>query len=191
LLKSFLDLLESGVRHNANAYQMKNLCSDILNTWIRAVETERNEFNIPFYSSLFERINRCVTWEELQNCFQQIHGLLFRREELSDRKEQFAEILTYIHSHYGEELSIERFAQQMNMSLGHFSRTFKEVVGEKYVEYIARYRLTMAKQFLLETDLKIDDIAEKVGYWGRNSFIRTFRKYEGTTPAKFRTIHRT
>ncbi|WP_217612359.1 helix-turn-helix domain-containing protein [Deinococcus sp. GbtcB9] len=46
-----------------------------------------------------------------------------------------------------------------------------------------------AKQFLLQTDMKIDDIAEKVGYWGRNSFIRTFRKYEGITPAKYRTMH--
>jgi len=77
----------------------------------------------------------------------------------------------------------------MNMSVGHFSRTFKEEVGEKYVEYIAKYRMNEAKRFLLETDMKIDDIAGKVGYWGRNSFIRNFRKYEGTTPAKFRSVH--
>ncbi len=66
---------------------------------------------------------------------------------------------------------------------------FKEEVGEKYVEYIAKYRISKAKQFLLETDLKIDEIAERVGYWGRNSFIRNFRRYEGITPAKYRTMH--
>jgi AraC-like DNA-binding protein len=78
----------------------------------------------------------------------------------------------------------------MGMSAGHFSRTFKEEVGEKYVEYIAKVRLAKAKRLLLETDMKIDEIAEQVGYWGRNSFIRIFRRYEGTTPAKYRSIHR-
>jgi two-component system response regulator YesN len=57
------------------------------------------------------------------------------------------------------------------------------------VEYIAKLRLSHAKRLLLETSLKIDDIAEKVGYLGRNSFIRIFKKYEGITPGKFRTSY--
>ncbi|CAG7615252.1 helix-turn-helix domain-containing protein [Paenibacillus allorhizosphaerae] len=189
LLQSVYDMLDEGIRTNATAGQMKNVCLDVLNAWIRAAESERNDFNISFYSDLFASINRCVTWEELRLAFTDIRAALFRTIEPSDRQLQFAEILSYIHDHYHEELSIEHFAQQMNMSVGHFSRTFKEEVGEKYVEYIAKYRMCRAKQFLLETNMKIDDIAEQVGYWGRNSFIRNFRKYEGTTPAKFRSVH--
>lgn len=189
LLQSAFEMLEVGIRKNATAIQAKYLCTDVLNTWIRAVETEQNDFNVPFFSDLFERLNRCMTWDELKVCFQDIHSVLFRTEEPDQRAKQFSEILDYIHAHYNEELSIEYFAGLLNMSNGHFSRTFKEEVGEKYVEYIAKYRLMKAKQFLLETDMKIDDIAEKVGYWGRNSFIRTFRKYEGITPAKYRTIN--
>ncbi|MDR6879791.1 helix-turn-helix domain-containing protein [Bacillus sp. 3255] len=189
LLQFVYERLEDGRRRNATALQVKYFCTDVLNTWIRAVETEHNDFNVPFFSSLYERMNSCMTWEELKACFQESHAVLFRTEEPDQRTQLFAEVLDYIHAHYNEELSIEYFAEKLNMSNGHFSRTFKEAVGEKYVEYIARYRLMKAKQFLLETDMKIDDIAEKVGYWGRNSFIRTFRKYEGITPAKFRTMH--
>ncbi|ACX63551.1 helix-turn-helix domain-containing protein [Paenibacillus sp. Y412MC10] len=189
LLHSVLDLLEEGKRKDAAAVQMKYLLADVLNTWIRAVESERNELNVPYYSGLFERMNRCMTWDELTQCFQDIHGFLFRKPASSSRSQQFMEILEYIHEHYDQELSIEHFAGMMNMSIGHFSRTFKEEVGEKYVEYIAKYRLMKAKQFLLETDLKIDEIAEKVGYWGRNSLIRAFRRYEGITPAKYRSSH--
>lgn len=190
LLQAVYELLEEGVRKNATAFQVKYLCSDVLNTWIRAVETERNEFGIPFYSGLFVKLDRCVTWEEIQDCFREIHALLFLAEKPDARRGQLAEILEYIHEHCGEELSIERFAERMGMSAGHFSRTFKEEVGEKYVEYIAKVRLAKAKRLLLETDMKIDEIAEQVGYWGRNSFIRIFRRYEGTTPAKYRSIHR-
>ncbi|MGM1048005.1 MAG: helix-turn-helix domain-containing protein [Bacillota bacterium] len=189
LLQSVLDLLEEGKRRDAAAAQMKYLFADVLNTWIRAVESEHNELNVPYYSSLFERMNRCMTWDELKYCFEDIHGFLFRKAETSSRRQQFLEIVNYIHEHYDQELSIEYFAGITNMSIGHFSRTFKEEVGEKYVEYIAKCRLTKAKHFLLETDMKIDEIAEKVGYWGRNSLIRAFRRYEGITPAKYRSIH--
>lgn len=189
LLHSVLALLEEGKGKDATAVQMKYLLVDVLNTWIRAVESERNELNVPYYSGLFERINRCMTWDELTCCFTEIHGFLFRKPASSSRSQQFMEILEYIHKHYDQELSIEHFAGTMNMSIGHFSRTFKEEVGEKYVEYIAKYRLMKAKQLLLDTDLKIDEIAEKVGYWGRNSLIRAFRRYEGITPAKYRSSH--
>lgn len=189
LLQSVINLLEEGERRDAAASQMKYLLADVLNTWIRAVESEHNELNVPYYSGLFERMNRCMTWDELKCCFVDIHGFLFRKPESSSRRQQFIEIVNYIHEHYDQELSIEYFAGMTNMSVGHFSRTFKEEVGEKYVEYIAKYRLTKVKQYLLETDLKMDEIAEKVGYWGRNSLIRAFRRYEGITPAKYRSIH--
>ncbi|NOV02149.1 helix-turn-helix domain-containing protein [Paenibacillus planticolens] len=188
LLESVCEKLEEGRHKNATAMQVKYLCTDVLNTWIRAVETEHNDFNVPFFSSLYVRLHSVMTWDELKQCFVEIHRVLFRTEEPDQRTKQFSEILAYIHDHYNEELSIEYFAGLLNMSSGHFSRTFKEAVGEKYVEYIAKYRLMKAKQFLLETDMKIDEIAEKVGYWGRNSFIRTFRKYEGITPAKYRSM---
>ncbi|WP_240763160.1 helix-turn-helix domain-containing protein [Paenibacillus thalictri] len=189
LLQSVYDLLDMAVENNASASQVKGLCSDVLNTWIRAVELERKEMNIPFYSGLFVELNRCITWEEIKTCFERIHAALFKQEQTADRNKQIAEILDYIHQHYGEELSVERFARQLNMSVSHFSRTFKDEVGEKYVEYITKHRLTMAKKYLLETDMKIDEISEKVGYMGRNSFIRIFCKYEGITPGKYRTIH--
>lgn len=189
LLQSAYEMVEEGVRQNATASQIKYLCTDMLNTWVRAVETERKDFNVPFYAGWFERVNACMTVEEVKRCFREFHGLLFQSARPDERSRKLTDILAYIHEHYDKELSIEQFAGTMNMSVGHFSRVFKEEVGEKYVEYIAKYRLAKAKELLLQTDLKIDDIAAKVGYWGRNSFIRMFRKYEGITPAKYRAIH--
>jgi two-component system response regulator YesN len=186
LLQSALELLDKGVRRQASAMQIKSLCSDVLNTWIRAVETERNDFSISLYSGWFETLNRCQTWSELKSCMEHIHSLLFREAALTNRSDQFMEVVSYIHDHYQEELSIEWFAGRLNMSVSHFSRTFKEVVGEKYVEYVTKHRLAIAKAYLCDTDMKIEEIAERVGYLGSNAFIRTFRKYEGVTPGKYR-----
>jgi len=189
MLQSALKVIDDGIRNNATVVQMKYLCVDILNTWIRALETERRDVDISLYAKLFHQMNRCVTGDEMKACFEEIHRVLFSKSAYRDRSETFKEILAYIQEHYHEDISVEHFAEKLQMSVGHFSRTFKEVVGEKYVEYIAKVRLQKAKELLLETDLKIDDIATKVGYWGRNSFIRMFRKYEGITPAQYRAIH--
>jgi YesN/AraC family two-component response regulator len=189
LLAHACEWIDKAMRRQFSAHQVKNLCSDILNAWIRAVETERNELNVSYYIDWFNRLNRCVTWEELKTCFDHIHRQLFRAEWTSEPNAQMSSIVDYIHSHYGEELTLDQLAERLNMSISHFSRTFKEEVGEKYVEYIAKYRISMAKRMLQETDLKIDEIAEKVGYMGRNSFIRMFRKYEGITPGQYRLIY--
>ncbi|MEK3724544.1 AraC family transcriptional regulator [Paenibacillus sp. FSL H8-0034] len=188
MLQSVLQMLELGERKQAGAMHMKSLCSDVLNTWIRAVETERNDFNISLYSGLFELLNRCQTWDELKRHFEHIHSLLFLSPSTVNRNDQFMEVVEYIKEHYQEELSIEWFAGKMNMSVSHFSRSFKEAVGEKYMEYITKYRLSMAKKLLNETDMKIEEIAESVGYLGSNAFIRMFRKYEGITPGKYRSV---
>jgi two-component system response regulator YesN len=188
LLQSALHLLELGQRLQTVALQMKSLCSDVLNVWIRAVESERNDFSISLYAGLFESMNRCQTWSELQLCLEHIHSLLFQAPSALNRSDQFAEVVSYIHGHYQEDLSIEWFAGKMNMSVSHFSRMFKEVVGEKYMEYVTKYRLSMSKKLLYETDMKIEEIAERVGYLGSNAFIRMFRKYEGITPGKYRGI---
>ncbi|NOU87099.1 helix-turn-helix domain-containing protein [Paenibacillus sp. LMG 31460] len=188
LLQSAREFLETGKRKQANATQMKSLFSDVLNTWIRAVETDRNDLEISMYSGLFDSLNRSQTWDEMEQCLERIHAMLFLSLPLMSRSDQFEDVVRYIREHYDEDLSIERFTEQMNMSVSHFSRTFKEVVGEKYVEFITSVRLSAAKQLLRETDMKIEEIAERVGYLGSNAFIRSFRKYEGITPGKYRSI---
>ncbi|CDN43277.1 helix-turn-helix domain-containing protein [Paenibacillus sp. P22] len=186
LLEAAYSVISEGALRGMPAVWMKSLCADLLNAWIRASSSERDDAG-HVHAGLYEQLGRCMTGDELRKCFALIHGVLFPKPCEDRKAKKFAAVLDYIHEHYDEELSLDYFACQMNMSAGHFSRLFKEEVGEKYVEYLAMYRLKKAKELLLSTDLRIDDIAGKVGYWGRHSFIRVFRKYEGVTPAQYRS----
>lgn len=191
MLGTVKDLLEHGRRGNATEESAKQLCADILNTWLRAIASDhRHDFSIEQYSTLYQRMHRCMTWDELYRFFQETAEVLFQERDPEPRPDEFADILAYIGSHYSSDLTIEQFARQLGMSVGHFSRSFKEAVGEKYIEYLTRCRIEASKRLLLETDLRIDDIAARVGYLGRNSFIKTFRKLEGVTPGKFREVHK-
>jgi len=47
----------------------------------------------------------------------------------------------------------------------------------------------MAKQWLIETDMKIGDIADRLAYTNPQNFIRFFRKMENMTPGQYRKLH--
>ena len=58
-------------------------------------------------------------------------------------------------------------------------------MGVSFMEYLTKIRITVAIE-LLKTNLRINDIAERVGYRNRNSFIINFREITGYTPSEYR-----
>ncbi|MEK3884716.1 AraC family transcriptional regulator [Paenibacillus sp. PL2-23] len=182
-----LERIDQAEKLKAPAHSVKQLSADMLNAWIRAVASDnRHDFSLEQYASLYKRLEECFTWEELRQFFYDTASELFVESEPRSRSEQFQEVAEYIRSHYAEDLTIEQLAGGMKMSVGHFSRSFKEAIGDRYIDYLTRCRIDAAQKLLRETDMKIDDIATDVGYLGRNSFIKTFRKLVGITPGKFR-----
>jgi YesN/AraC family two-component response regulator len=63
-------------------------------------------------------------------------------------------------------------------------------MGENILHYVYRKKVEGAKKLLLETDLTINEIGEKKGFYNRLSFYRFFKKYEGITPGEFRELNR-
>ncbi|MDR1637386.1 MAG: helix-turn-helix domain-containing protein [Treponema sp.] len=49
-------------------------------------------------------------------------------------------------------------------------------------------KIEAAKKLLAETHLSAGEIAEKLGFYNRQSFYRFFKKFEGTTPNEFRQL---
>ncbi len=96
------------------------------------------------------------------------------------------EIITMIHEQYDKDISLELCAERLNYNSKHISRVFKQETGVSFSDYLARYRLEVAKKMLKETNLKISDIAEKLQYQNAQNFIRYFRKIEGITPGHYR-----
>lgn len=187
MLELALERIDLGESQNATSQSVKQLSADIINTWIRAVAADnRHDFSLEQYSELYKHLEECSTWEQLRSFFRDTSSMLFVESESGTRDEQFREVAEHIKSNYAEDVTIEQLARGMNMSVGHFSRSFKDAIGEKYIDYLTRCRIEAAQKLLLESDLKIDDIATEVGYLGRNSFIKSFRKQTGITPGKYR-----
>jgi two-component system response regulator YesN len=59
-------------------------------------------------------------------------------------------------------------------------------LGVTFWEYVAQVRVDKSKKLLVDLDDTIEQIAEKVGYNNRFSYIRAFKKYTSVTPGEYR-----
>ncbi|MFE5322071.1 helix-turn-helix domain-containing protein [Paenibacillus sp. NPDC056579] len=94
--------------------------------------------------------------------------------------------LTFIEEKYTDNISISDIAASIGISSGHLSRLFKAEVGKPPLEYLTEYRLEQGKQLLVDSTQSLHQISEAIGYNDVHTFIRFFKKYEGTTPGEYR-----
>ncbi|MFE5323248.1 helix-turn-helix domain-containing protein [Paenibacillus sp. NPDC056579] len=106
------------------------------------------------------------------------------------REKQFRtiseEVKRLIAEEFDTDLTLEKCAARINYHPQYISRVFRQETGINYVDYLAQYRLDVAKRWLRETDMTVTDIAGKLKYNNPANFIRYFRKMEGMTPGQFR-----
>lgn len=92
----------------------------------------------------------------------------------------------YLKENLGQDLSIEAICKQFFISQSKLYKLAKTNLGMGLSDYIRTLRLKKAQKLLLDTDMPITQVAEAVGIYDTNYFIRVFKKQTGTTPLKFR-----
>ena len=100
--------------------------------------------------------------------------------------ESIQKAINYIEEHLQETITMEQIAQEVNVSVFHFQRTFSILTDMSIADYIRRRRLTLAAQELINTDIKIIDLAYKYGYDSPEAFTKAFRKQHHVTPSDAR-----
>lgn len=86
------------------------------------------------------------------------------------------------------DFSLPDLAQQLNVSVHVLSQVVNDGLRKSFFEMTAEYRIDEAKRLLVEQpNIKIEEIAEQVGYNSKSSFNTAFKKITGKTPSEFRT----
>lgn len=94
----------------------------------------------------------------------------------------------YIGDHFHEsDLSLDKLAQKFNLSPTYISKQFKEYTESNFIDYLIGIRISASQKLLSsKKGMKVNEIAEAVGYMNVRSFLRTFKKYSGKTPLEYR-----
>ncbi len=95
----------------------------------------------------------------------------------------------YMQENYHKPLTLEEVASVAGFHPAYFSTIFKKVTGENFLEYVSELRMKEAREMLCDGHLRIEDIAEKVGYADTKYFVKLFKKSTGLTPQEYRKLY--
>ncbi len=100
------------------------------------------------------------------------------------------DVIAFVKKHFTEELSLKQLADQVHFSASYLSAQILKKTGMTYSSYLGYLRTEKARQLLLETDLKVMDIASACGYRDSSYFNRIFHRKYGTSPEQYRKAHK-
>jgi YesN/AraC family two-component response regulator len=120
-----------------------------------------------------------------------------RREEppMAEPDEQqskalMQEIAEYLQKNYSQRIRQQEIADMFFLNREYLSRAFKKYIGTGMARYLQDLRIQEAERLLLHTDLQIQEIADRVGFFDAKYFSLQFRKQTGMSPLQYRQEHK-
>lgn len=95
-------------------------------------------------------------------------------------------VLQYLEKAPLDQITLKDAAECVHMNPSYLSQLFKQQLNKKFVDYITELRIEESKRLLLNTSLRMSEIAERVGYSDLAYFSNNFKRITGCSPSEFR-----
>ncbi|CAI6047445.1 Protein-glutamate methylesterase/protein-glutamine glutaminase [Paenibacillus sp. JJ-100] len=165
--KQYITVLETMHAHLLNTTSRKKI-----------LMTEKSPYEIVLNGEHWNEIHRDVMMHITET---------FNASAPATHELKYTDLATdIINTYYAEDLSLQSVAGQINVHPSYLSRLFKQQKGENFISYLTRTRIEHAKAYLLSKELKVYEIADKVGYHNYTYFSKIFKKTTGLTPEEYR-----
>ncbi|SFJ52053.1 AraC-type DNA-binding protein [Paenibacillus sp. UNC496MF] len=93
--------------------------------------------------------------------------------------------IDFIHTHYGENITVTQLAAHIGLDRKYFSVLFKEALGMPPQRYLLHYRMDKACGLLGSGAYTVGEVARSVGYQDALLFSKMFKKTKGSSPKQF------
>mgnify|MGYP003199577832 CR=1 FL=1 len=107
-------------------------------------------------------------------------------DEQQEQNHNIKTVLDYIDRHYAECLTLEIVSEVVLLNPVYLSYLFKKIKKVNFSEYLNEIRLKRAMELLKETNLRINEVALRVGYNDARYFSTLFKRKTGMSPNEFR-----
>ncbi|MDX6694711.1 MAG: two-component system, response regulator YesN [Blastocatellia bacterium] len=94
--------------------------------------------------------------------------------------------MAFIEENYRRDLSLEKVAAVVHLSIWYLCHLFKSETGETPVRYLKAIRMRQAEALLKDSSLSIKEVMNKVGMGDQSHFAKDFKRVYGLTPSQFR-----
>lgn len=132
-----------------------------------------------------------IMLERIYNDYTKDHGHpSFNLSSLPTDYHDMEKVLLYLNTNYQKNIRVEDIVKELNTNRTTLSKRFKEATGFTIIEYLNRHRTQLAQSLLLHTNLKVDEISNRLGFGDNAHFSRVFSKHYGLSPQKYRDVSR-
>ncbi len=132
----------------------------------------------------YDNLNRYH--EVLSSWMKEIHNKLEVEFHDYKNKQKIQMAIKYIHDNYNKDINMAVVSNYVSMNYSLFSYLFKQYNGMNFVNYVKTIRINEAIKLLEETELKIMDISNCIGYENEKHFMKVFRTTYGVSPSEYR-----
>ena len=109
------------------------------------------------------------------------------QNHLATQNETVREALFYIRRHFDKKLTVSGIADALHISVNHFIRLFKRLLGATPQKYIQTFRIQQAAALIRQDPtLPLSEVATRTGFPDANYFTRSFKQIMETTPSQYR-----
>ena len=110
----------------------------------------------------------------------------FIKTNLGEKNSQLEKITEFIDRNLNNDVSLLDLAEYMGLSTSYVSKLFKTLANQNFKTYVNMRRIEMAKQIMrTERNIKVSEVAARIGCNNTVTFNRMFQKYTGMTPGQF------
>lgn len=192
-LQSWIELRIQSLAQSSSAtyMQLEWLCVDLYLLFRKYLlaNTSETEWIIGEMDDLLQWLQKLSAWQDAVNQMQRIAanivGYLSQNHPVSN-KDLMGEVKLYIETHFASTITLQSISERFYIHPNYFSRRFKEKHGQTFVDYLTAIRMKKAMDWIRETDLQVQQIANKVGFEDASYFTSVFRKFYGLTPKQYR-----
>ena len=98
-------------------------------------------------------------------------------------------IKDYIDRNYKKDISAKDVAGILGYSDVYFSKVFKQLFDDNFINYLTKIRIDRAKVLLKDVSFNIKEVGKSVGYADSNYFTKVFKRSIGMSPSEYRSKH--
>ena len=169
--------------------------SQIIDSFVRFASSIINilkEINYDLYCQInqkdaLQNIMDALNWYEIKTALTDIVDKITFYEEKDNHTYSLLikKMLSIIAERYKEGITLDEIAVKLNVTPEYLGSLFIKEVGKNFTLYTKEYRISKAKELLLNSNLKVSEISAKVGYTDTKYFCRVFKEIIGMSAGEY------
>lgn len=139
---------------------------------------------------LLTKIMGAKTQDDLIDATMEFYNILKPQKQEDTTHLTIKRLLSIVHEFYQTGITLDEIGNRLNMTPEYLGTLFHKEMGISFSAYMKEYRIGKAKELLCTTQMKLYEIAERVGYSDPKYFSKVFKEATGQLPNEFRKTYR-